>query len=166
MTDNTEEVDLQGALKGLELIPYGVYIVTTGGGVLESGAFTACWMMQISFDPLLVALAVDKVGHSHMLLEENGNFAVNFLHQSQTQIAARMATPHTYSPFKMNAFSWGEGLTGVPILKDSLGHIECIINDQTTIAGDHTLFIGQVIDGNQVRRDTVLTLEKSGLRYK
>src|SRR3990172_4521552 len=63
----------------LLLIPYSVYIVTTGGESKQMGAFTASWLMQVSFEPLLLAVGVDKTSHSQALLAENGVFAVNFL---------------------------------------------------------------------------------------
>ena len=166
MMANHVTPELRGALDGLVRIPYGVYIVSTGGDSLQAGAFSATWVMQVSFEPLLIAVAVGKVSHSHALLESNGNFAVNFLNQTQTQIAARLGTPSAYSPYKFNAFSWVEGETGVPILKDASGYLECIITNQLDADGDHTIFIGQVVTGKVNRREPILTLEQSGLRYR
>lgn len=165
MTD-AEGTDVQGARDALLLIPYGVYIATTGGGSMDVGAFTASWLMQVSFEPLLVALAVDKASHSHALLEENGNFTINLVDQSKTQLANRLGTPYSISPFKFNGVSWREGTTGAPILEDALAYIECEVTDYLDPDGDHSIIIGQVLAGAVNRREALLMLEQSGLRYR
>jgi flavin reductase (DIM6/NTAB) family NADH-FMN oxidoreductase RutF len=158
--------ELRGALDVLMQIPYGVYIVSTGGDSLETGAFAATWVTQVSFDPLLLAIAVGKTSGSHALLTVNGIFAINLLDQTQTLIAARLGTPSKYSPHKINTTSWVKGATGVPVLRDAAGYLECILTQQLDPEGDHTLFIGQVVTGKVNRREPILTLERSGLRYR
>ena len=151
---------------GLLLIPYGVYIITTGGESRPPGAFTACWVMQVSFEPLLVALAVDKTSYSQTLLAEHGLFAVNFLGKGQTQLAARLGTPSRISPHKFNGVAWHAGMTGVPLLDAAQAHLECQVSSSLDPGGDHVVFIGAAVAGGLQRREAVLTLEGSGLRYR
>ena len=151
---------------GLILIPYGVYVITTGGESKRLGAFAASWLTQVSFEPLLLALAVDKVSHSQALLEENGVFAVNLLSQNQTQLAARLGTPYRISPHKFNGVAWHAGVTGAPLLNEALSHLECQISASLDPGGDHIILIGKVVAGGVQRREPPLTLERSGLRYR
>jgi flavin reductase (DIM6/NTAB) family NADH-FMN oxidoreductase RutF len=154
------------AQDALLLLPYGVYVVTTGGESRPPGAFTACWVMQVSFEPLLVALAVDKTSRSQALLEENGLFAVNILGKDQTSLAARLGTPSRISPYKFNGVAWHAGATGAPLLDTALAHLECQVTSSLDPGGDHLLLIGAVVAGGVQRREAVLMLEESGLRYR
>jgi len=147
-------------------LPYGVHIVTTGGESRPPGAFAACWVMQTSFDPLLVALAVDKTSRSQTLITEAGLFAINFLGKGQTPLAARLGTPSRINPHKFNGVAWHAGLTGVPVLDAALAHLECQVSGHLDPGGDHVIVIGAPVAGALQRREAVLTLEGSGLRYR
>lgn len=60
----------------------GVYVI----GAAHEGridAFTAAWLMQVSFDPLLVALSVNPSNASYPLLVDSGAFVVNVLAAGQ-----------------------------------------------------------------------------------
>ncbi len=147
-------------------LPYGVHVVTTGGESKPLGACTASWVMQVSFDPLLVALAVDKLSHTQSLLAENAAFAVNFLGRSQIQLAARLGTPHRISPHKFSGVAWHAGATGAPVLDEAAGHLECEVTERLDPGGDHLIYIGKVVAGGVQRQQPLLTLEQSGLRYR
>lgn len=147
-------------------IPYGVYIITTGGESRQAGAFTASWLMQASFEPLLLALGVDRTSRSQALLEENGVFAVNFLGRGQTSLAARLGTPYHIQPHKFVGVAWHAGVSGAPLLDDALAHVECEVSDVLDPGGDHLIYIGKVVGGGMQRREPPLTLEQSGLRYR
>jgi flavin reductase (DIM6/NTAB) family NADH-FMN oxidoreductase RutF len=154
------------AQEALLFIPYGVYIVTTGGESRQPGAFTASWLMQASFEPLLVAVAVDRASHSQTLLAENGLFAINILGKANIHLAARMATPHRINPHKFNGIAWHPGVTGAPLLDAAQAHLECQVRSRLETEGDHFIFIAEVVAGDVQRRETVLMLEASGLRYR
>jgi flavin reductase (DIM6/NTAB) family NADH-FMN oxidoreductase RutF len=61
----------------------GVYLV---GGEARN-AFTAAWNMQVSFDPLLLALSINPHHVSYRLLKEGGAFSVNVLKEGQLHLA-------------------------------------------------------------------------------
>ena len=46
-------------------------------------AFTAAWVMQVSFDPLLLALSINPQHSSYGLLKEGRAFSVNVLKKGQ-----------------------------------------------------------------------------------
>ena len=163
MAGRDSAMTIQEALLG---IPYGVHIITTGGESKTPGAFTASWLMQVSFTPLLVALAVDKMSHSQARLLENGAFAVNFLAQHQTPLAARLGTPTRINPHKFNGVAWHAGVTGVPLLDEAAAHLECEVSESLDPGGDHLIVVGKAVAGGMQRRQPFLALEQSGLRYR
>ena len=46
-------------------------------------AFTAAWVMQVSYDPLLLALSINSNHSSYRLLKEGRSFSVNVLKKGQ-----------------------------------------------------------------------------------
>ena len=61
------------------------------GGVRN--AFTAAWVMQVSFDPLLLTLSINPHHSSYRLLKEGRAFSVNVLKVSWSGRALRPAGP-------------------------------------------------------------------------
>jgi flavin reductase (DIM6/NTAB) family NADH-FMN oxidoreductase RutF len=57
-------------------LSYGVYVVGVAAGDRRDG-FTAAWVMQASFDPLLLALSINSSNASYELLHAGGGFTVN-----------------------------------------------------------------------------------------
>src|SRR6478752_4645299 len=60
----------------LRLFTYGMYIVTTASEDGDVGAFTADWVMQVSFEPRMLAVSVEQDAHSFGVLRRSGVFAV------------------------------------------------------------------------------------------
>ena len=59
-------------------LTYGVYVI----GVSDektSNAFTAAWVMQASFNPLLVVISINASHSSYALLKRSGTFTINIL---------------------------------------------------------------------------------------
>jgi flavin reductase (DIM6/NTAB) family NADH-FMN oxidoreductase RutF len=48
----------------------GVYVVGVAHGAVRN-AFTAAWVMQVSFDPLLLTLSINPHHSSYRLLKES-----------------------------------------------------------------------------------------------
>ena len=70
----------------------GVYVIGVAHGE-ERNAFTAAWVMQVSFDPLLLALSINPGHSSYRLPKESGAFSVNVPKQDQLDLAARFGDP-------------------------------------------------------------------------
>jgi len=60
----------------LKMIPYGFYSITSKSGE-EVNAMVANWFTQISFEPRLVMVAIQKTSHSRKLIESGQVFAIN-----------------------------------------------------------------------------------------
>ena len=59
-------------------LTHGVYVIGVASGERRN-AFTAAWVMQVSFKPLMVAVSVNPGHSSYGLLKESGSFSVNVL---------------------------------------------------------------------------------------
>jgi flavin reductase (DIM6/NTAB) family NADH-FMN oxidoreductase RutF len=64
----------------------GVYVVGVAHGKARN-AFTAAWVMQVSYNPLLLALSINPNHSSYSLLKEGRSFSVNVLKKGQLDLA-------------------------------------------------------------------------------
>jgi len=123
----------------------GVYVVGVAHGERRS-AFTAAWIMQVSFDPLLLALSINPQHASYSLLRESGAFAVSVLAESQAELASHFGTPAAGQRDKLAGVRWRPGRSGAPILQDGLAYFDCAVTASMR-AGDHELVLGRVVEG-------------------
>ena len=100
-------------------LSYGVYIVGVAAGERRDG-FTAAWVMQASFEPLLLALSINPGNASYELLHAAGGFTVNVLKQGQLELARSFGTRSGRSENKLAGIRWTPGRTGGPILEFSV----------------------------------------------
>jgi flavin reductase (DIM6/NTAB) family NADH-FMN oxidoreductase RutF len=136
---------MSGSVAALfQRLTQGVYVVGVAHGEVHN-AFTAAWVMQVSFDPLLLALSINPHHSSYGLLRDGRAFSVNVLKKGQLELAAHYggrAGPDN----KMALMKWTAGRIGVPLLLESLAWFECQVVGEHP-AGDHMLVLGKVIDG-------------------
>ena len=121
-------------------ISHGVYVIGVTDG-LQQNAFTAAWVMQVSFNPPLLALSINPAYYSYQLLQKGEAFSVNVLGDHQYTTAAHFGNS---SADKMKGYAWQKDTTGAPILSDALAYFDCKVRD-TTPAGDHIIVIGEII---------------------
>ena len=129
----------------------GVHVI----GVAHRGrrnAFTAAWLVQVSFDPLLLALSINPEHASHPLLVEGGGFVVNVLSRDQLHLARHFGTRSARETDKLAGVAWRPAGGGAPILTDALAWLECRLEQRIT-AGDHELAIARPIAGEILAPD-------------
>ena len=132
-------------------LSYGVYVVGVADGE-KRNVFTAAWVMQTSFDPLLLALSINPDNASYPLLQTGGGFTVNVLKQGQQDLATRFGTRSGRDEDKLAGILWHSGRTGAPILEDALAYFDCELTGSMQ-AGDHRLVVGRVTDGRILAAD-------------
>lgn len=124
----------------------GVYLIGVADGE-KRNAFTAAWAMQVSFDPMLLALSINPDHASFALLEAGGGFSVNVLKQDQIGLAETYGKPG--GPEYFSEPEWSTGQLGLPLRNDALAWFECKAK-YTAPAGDHVLVTGEVIGGKLI----------------
>jgi flavin reductase (DIM6/NTAB) family NADH-FMN oxidoreductase RutF len=131
----------------------GVYVIGVTEGE-RSGAFTAAWVTQVSFDPLLVVVSVNPRNASYAILRAGGAFTVNVLEHGQLELARRFGTASSRDQDKLAGLPWHAGGNGAPVLDDALAYFECHLQDRHP-AGDHELIVGRVVGGRILDPDGV-----------
>jgi flavin reductase (DIM6/NTAB) family NADH-FMN oxidoreductase RutF len=138
---------MSGSIAALfQRLTQGVYVVGVAGGETRD-AFTAAWVMQVSYDPLLLALSINANHSSYRLIKEGGSFTINVLKKGQLDLADHYGQSARTN--KMALTDWANDRTGPPLLREGLAWFECKIVDEHPV-GDHVLLVGRVIDGKLV----------------
>jgi flavin reductase (DIM6/NTAB) family NADH-FMN oxidoreductase RutF len=149
----------------LAKIPYGVSVVTLGrGGAQVENGLTISWMSQVSFNPPMLMVVVDKLHYSLDLLRSTKNFCVNLLGEDQTALAGRFAKQATTDQDKLADVDQRPADSGAAILTDAVAYFDCEVTNMVE-AGDHMLVIGRVEDA-AVLKDRAPMTSASGLRYR
>jgi flavin reductase (DIM6/NTAB) family NADH-FMN oxidoreductase RutF len=123
----------------------GLYVVGVADGERRDG-FTAAWLTQVSFDPLLVALSINPSHASFPILVAAGAFAVSILSRGQLELARHFGTQSGRAVDKLAGQRWQAAHRGAPVLLDALAYLECLLVGRHP-AGDHELVLGQVVGG-------------------
>jgi flavin reductase (DIM6/NTAB) family NADH-FMN oxidoreductase RutF len=134
----------------------GVTVVTTAAGT-ELYGMTVSSFSSLSLNPPLVLICIDKSVPTHDILKHAGCFVVNILEERQEHLSRRFATT---ANDKFKGVAWHTGKLGLPVLDNTLAAIECSLRD-TLNGGDHTIFIGEVVDA-EVREGAPLLYYRRG----
>ena len=145
----------------LEKITYGLYILTTKKGE-EINGMIASWVSQVSFNPPLVMVGIRRNRYSHKMIKESGIFALNILGKEDGMLVSKFKA-HT-SEEKFEGIRWGKKVTGSPIIEQTLGYMDCkLVNFIDT--GDHTVFIGEIVDADTHKDGMPLSSHDYGKVY-
>lgn len=119
----------------------GVTIVTCRDAAGAAVGLTANSFSSLSLQPPLVLWSLRSASPSLAAFLAAERFAVNVLAESQVDLARRFAAP---VGDKFTEGPWSDGVHGVPLLAGCAAIFECeTVSHQA--AGDHELFIGQVL---------------------
>ena len=135
----------------------GLYVVGVADGDRRD-AFTAAWITQVSFDPLLIALSINPTHASYPILEATGVFSVSVLRRGQFELARHFGTQSGRAVDKLAGQRWHAALEGLPVLLDAAAYLECRVTSRHA-AGDHELVLARVVGGR------VLAPEASLMTY-
>ncbi|MCL4502505.1 MAG: flavin reductase family protein [Deltaproteobacteria bacterium] len=122
---------------------HGVYVVTTLLADVVNG-MTASWVSQVSLKPLMVMVSVAPSRYSHDLIKKSGIFAINVLGRDQADLGKRFGFKSGRQVDKFAGLEWITATTGAPILPQAFAYLDLKLKD-TFPAGDHTLFVGEVV---------------------
>ena len=103
---------------------------------------TATAVCSVSLDPPLVMVCLDHDAATHTAVAQSSIFALNVLPASDEALARSFATG---SREKFAELVLESSETGAPILALALAYCDCAV-ERSVPAGDHTIFIGRVVD--------------------
>lgn len=140
--------------RALRLLPWPVTLI----GACHEGkhnVMTASWVSQVSFRPPLVMVSIAPERYTCGLIQKSGEFVVSILAEDQAEIADFCGSRSGRDVDKIAALGLktrpGQAVK-VPVLEGCLANIECRVT-ATYPAGDHVLFVGEVVGGSVPRPD-------------
>lgn len=123
--------------------PTGVTILTVRDGDQIHG-MTANAFTSVSLEPTLVLVCITKTNTTHRFVSRAKHYALNILGEHQENLAKRFAhqvdapaNPFVDVPYHVEK-------TGAPILDDCMAYLDCRVVAAHK-AGDHTIFVGEVL---------------------
>ena len=141
----------------LKTIPYGFYVTGVIGEDGEANGFTTCWVSQVSFEPQQVIVAVKREQRVHELIQSGGVFSLNFLDTSQEDLARKFTRPLEHENGAVGGSPYAPGeVTGAPLFDEAFAHLECRVVGSME-AGDHTVYLGEVVAAGLRRPADILT---------
>jgi flavin reductase (DIM6/NTAB) family NADH-FMN oxidoreductase RutF/rubredoxin len=137
-------------------LSYGVYLVTAMDGDRPTGCI-ANSIMQITSDPVTIALSMNHDNYTHGCISKTGRFAVSILPQD--------AAPALIGRFGFRCgrdFDKFEGIrfrmaNGTPLPEAGMcGHLVCEVTDRMETP-THTVFLAKVTDAERAPGKTPMT---------
>lgn len=121
----------------------GVAIATTRAKDGTPHGLTVNSFTSLSLDPLLVLVNIDKQAGVYDAFMQSDTYAINILQQGQKALSRQFATSGID---RFAGVNYRSGQLGAPILDGCLAFFDCKIVNRLD-GGDHTIFIGEVLDG-------------------
>ena len=148
--------------------PSGLYVVGSRAGDRRN-AMTLNWCTQVSFDPKLLGVSVEKTALTHELIVGGGAFTVCSIDREDRTIVRKFTKPveADAAASTLNGIAFHDApITGVPVLDQAAAFVECEVRNPVDCGG-HTLFIGEIVNAVfQKAEDTpVLRMEDTRMSY-
>jgi len=148
-------------------MPSGLYVLGSRDGVRRNG-MTINWVTQLSFDPKLIGVGIEREAFTHELVTAGGVFSINLVAHDDRSIVRKFTKPVDVDldARTLNGFAFHDGATGAPILDQAVAFVDCEVRQSIDLGG-HSLFIGEIVDcGFQLDEDTpVLAMQDTRMNY-
>jgi flavin reductase (DIM6/NTAB) family NADH-FMN oxidoreductase RutF len=111
----------------------------------KMNGIAVAWITRVSGDPPMITVSIGKTRYSHELLKKAERFGICIMKKSAKDVVEFFGTKSGREVNKFDNYDYSLSKNRTPILAGSVAFIECKISS-TADAGDHTLFIGEVVD--------------------
>jgi len=119
----------------------GVTVLTVRGPQGAPHGMTVSSFTSVSLSPPLILVAVDHKTRVLAYMRASDFFGVSILAEDQQHLSEHFARA---GHDRFSNVAWSPGKTGAPLIPGALAQVECGLR-QMVEAGDHTLFIGEVL---------------------
>lgn len=125
--------------------PTGVTVVTFSSD--PPHGITVNAFSSVSLDPPLILICLEHDTKSHQLLQntELNQFCINILSADQVDLGKHFASIEEADEDPLAPEITTTAVTGAPILDGVVAYLDCEV-EQAIPAGDHTIYIGEVVD--------------------
>jgi len=162
----TEDEARRGVARALGKVPSGLFILTARYEDKTAGML-ASWVQQVCFEPPMVSVAIAK-GRSIMpLISGSRKFGLCQLRADEKVILRKFSAEDgdpSEDPFLGFEMAPDTELS-VPILAQSLSHLECVVACHIDVEGDYDLFVGRVVAGRCGQGDPWIHVRDDGFVY-
>jgi flavin reductase (DIM6/NTAB) family NADH-FMN oxidoreductase RutF len=157
------------------MMNYGMYVIGSRGPA-GMNVMAAHWLMQVSFNPRMVALSLENDARTLANIRETRVFSVNVMGENSVDLVASFLQPANPGKIRGRHALPGGAIdklagvphrtmaTGCPILRDALAWYECEVEGGLP-TGDHTLVVARVTDGGQIAHGKPLRDDDLGWTY-
>jgi flavin reductase (DIM6/NTAB) family NADH-FMN oxidoreductase RutF len=128
--------------KALQLWASGVAVVTTSSEKFGVQGMTVTAFSSVSVNPPQILVCINDSADTGVGIHESQYFAVNVLNSDQQDLSNQFAGGSSQQQRFENT-DWQEGITGAPILNNSLMSLDCKVVEKV-LAGTHWIIIGEV----------------------
>jgi flavin reductase (DIM6/NTAB) family NADH-FMN oxidoreductase RutF len=110
-----------------------------------------------------VGVKVDETAHEH--ITESSVFSINVIGKKQKNLASTFFKTHDREGNAVAGEEFEEGSeTGSSLFLASPSWRECPVMDNV-VGGDHTVFLGEVVEAGVRREDQTILMRDHGLNY-
>jgi flavin reductase (DIM6/NTAB) family NADH-FMN oxidoreductase RutF len=148
-------------------MPSGLYVVGSTDGAGRRNLMTLNWATEVAYEPKLVGIAVSNEAFTHELITAGGVFSLNIVDREDRAIVRKFTKPvEADSPTTLNGFAVHTVVTGAPVLDQAAAFLDCAVR-QTVPTGDHTFFVGEIVDCGFLKAEgtEVLRMEDTRMNY-
>lgn len=163
---NCEEISANTLLlqQALGRVSSGVYVVTLRHKNEQQGML-ATWIMQASFEPPMLSLAVKTERQILPQLGEGKCFSVNVLSKKNLDIFKAFARPYQPELDRFAELELSAKGTAGPVFTDTLAYLDCVVRGQIA-AGDHIIITAEITGGEVLNSgEPMLHTRTIGTRY-
>ncbi len=135
------------------MLSYGMYVVTSVKGDKMNGQI-ANSVFQVTSNPPRVAVSINKENLTHEYIENSGFFCVSILEKDVPMKFIGLFGFRSGRDFnKLSEATYRMSLNALPAVVDySVAYFEAKVVDKVDLS-THTLFIGEVTDGELLKKD-------------
>jgi flavin reductase (DIM6/NTAB) family NADH-FMN oxidoreductase RutF/rubredoxin len=146
-------------LKVLYNISYGIYIVSSKKEDQINGQI-ANTVFQITAEPATIAVSINKKNFTHDFITQSKVFAVSVLEQEvDMKFIGRFGFKSGRNENKFEGINYKIGVTGAPIImENTIAYLEAEVI-QAIDVGTHTLFVGKVVEAENIKKAKPLTYD-------
>ena len=150
-------------------MPSGLYVVgSTDGGDRRNG-MTLNWATQVSFEPKLLGIGVEKEALTRELIDAGGVFSLCIIDREDRAIVRKFTKPVEVDLEARTLERLRRTTTASParpILTQSAAYLDCRVHQAVDVGG-HTLFLGEIVDAGFLKPEgtEVLRMEDTRMSY-
>ncbi len=143
--------------KTLHKISYGIYVVCSKFEGEQNGQVVNT-LFQVTAEPEVVAISVNKENLTHEIIEKSGIFSASIMsEETPMKFIGTFGFKSGRDMDKFDGIRYRYGKLKIPIITEhSLAYLEVKVINSVDL-GSHTIFIGEVVDMGQLADGNPMT---------